>query len=126
MFRISKHRWCVPFLLLVWSALLFFPGLTSGELWRTEGLRGRIAQEALQSGNWLVPTLYGHPLLTKPPGMYVAVALVSWPAGEVTQWSARLPSARALPGSSGSGLPLRCAVCVSAAGSFHTTMLFTA
>src|SRR5208283_1746236 len=35
------------------------------------------------------------PLLTKPPGMYAAIALVSWPFGGVSTWSARLPSALA-------------------------------
>ncbi len=49
----------------------------------------------LQSGNWVVPTLYGQPLFTKPPGMYVAIALCSWPFGEVSEWTARLPSALA-------------------------------
>jgi len=74
---------------------LFFYGLNAGELWRTEGLRAIIAQEMLRSGNWIVPTLYGEPLFTKPPGMYVAIALASWPFGGVTEWTARLPSALA-------------------------------
>ena len=46
----------------------------------------------LHSGNWLVPTLYGEPLLTKPPGTYIAIALVSRPFGGVSERSARLPS----------------------------------
>ncbi len=54
-----------------------------------------IAREMLHTGNWIVPTLYGEPLFTKPPGMYVAIALCSWPLGDVTEWSARLPSALA-------------------------------
>jgi 4-amino-4-deoxy-L-arabinose transferase-like glycosyltransferase len=71
----------------------FFYGLTAGELYRTESLRAIIAAEFLRSGNWIVPTLYGDPLFTKPPGMYAAIALVSWPFGGVTEWTARLPSA---------------------------------
>lgn len=90
---LADHRWLPVALLLSWCGFLFFYGLDSGELYRTESLRAVIAQEALRDGNWTVPTLYGQPLLTKPPGMYVAIALVSWPIGEVTQWSARLPSA---------------------------------
>lgn len=81
-------------LLLAFCALLFFPGL-SGDLYRTEGLRARIAAECFESGNWIVPTLYGQPLFTKPPGMYVAIGLASEPFGAVTDWSARLPSALA-------------------------------
>src|SRR5207253_8432017 len=30
-----------------------------------------------------------------PPGIYVAIALCSWPGGAVTEWTARLPSALA-------------------------------
>src|SRR5262245_39636018 len=82
-------------LVLAWCAVLFFFGITRGELWRTESLRAIIAAEMLDSGNWLVPRLYGQPLFTKPPGMYAAIALVSWPVGEVRAWTARLPSALA-------------------------------
>jgi 4-amino-4-deoxy-L-arabinose transferase-like glycosyltransferase len=88
------QRW-VTLVLLLWCALLFFHGLNSAELYRTESLRAIIAAECLRNGNWIVPTLYSQPLLTKPPGMYIAIALCSWPWGEVTQWSARLPSALA-------------------------------
>src|SRR5439155_6255621 len=80
-------------LLLPWCGFLFFYGLTAGDLYRTESLRAIIAQDFLNSGNWVVPTLYGEPLLTKPPGMYAAVAAVSAPFGGVTDWSARLVSA---------------------------------
>src|SRR5216683_4482006 len=72
---------------------LFFYGLTEGEFYRTESLRAIVAAEFLRSGNWVVPTLYGEPLFTKPPGMYAAIALVSLPAGGVFEWTARLPSA---------------------------------
>src|SRR5687768_11055221 len=84
-----------PVLLAAWCGLLFFYGITQGDLWRTEGLRAIIAAEFLRSGNWVVPTLYGEPLFTKPPGTYAAIALVSAPFGGVTTWSARLPSALA-------------------------------
>jgi 4-amino-4-deoxy-L-arabinose transferase-like glycosyltransferase len=73
--------------------LLFFYGLNAGELYRTETLRAIIAAEFLRSGNWIVPTLYGEPLFTKPPGMYAAIALFSLPLGGVSEWTARLPSA---------------------------------
>jgi 4-amino-4-deoxy-L-arabinose transferase-like glycosyltransferase len=81
--------------LLVYCAFLFVYGLNSGALYRTEGLRAIVAAEMLRSGDWLVPRLYGEPLLTKPPGHYAAIALVSWPCGEVREWTARLPSALA-------------------------------
>jgi 4-amino-4-deoxy-L-arabinose transferase-like glycosyltransferase len=82
-------------LLVALCAFLFFYGLTAGDLYRTENLRAVIAADFLRSGNWVVPKLYGEPLFTKPPGMYAAIALVSWPLGGVSTWTARLPSALA-------------------------------
>jgi 4-amino-4-deoxy-L-arabinose transferase-like glycosyltransferase len=89
------RRWAAPLFLLPWCGFLFFYGLNGGELYRTEALRAIIAQDFLNSGDWVVPRLYGEPLLTKPPGMYAAIAALSWPLGGVTDWSARLPSALA-------------------------------
>src|SRR5205823_4542867 len=93
--RPADHPWLCVLLLLGLCGFLFFYGLTAGELYRTEGLRAIIAAEFLRSGNWVVPTLYGEPLFTKPPGMYAAIAVLSWPAGGVCEWTARLPSALA-------------------------------
>lgn len=93
--QIVRSRAFCAAALSLWCGFLFFYGLNAGELWRTEGLRAIIAQEMLRSGNWIVPMLYGEPLFTKPPGMYAAIALVSWPFGGVTEWTARLPSALA-------------------------------
>src|SRR5215468_6599312 len=82
-------------LLSLLCLVLFFYGLSAGELYRTENLRAIVAAEFLRSGDWIVPRLYGEPLFTKPPGMYAAIALCSWPFGGVTEWTARLPSAAA-------------------------------
>lgn len=82
-------------LLAVWCGILFFHGINAGDLWRAEGLRALVAADCLQNGDWIVPRLYGQPLLTKPPAMYLAIALASWPFGEVREWTARLPSALA-------------------------------
>jgi 4-amino-4-deoxy-L-arabinose transferase-like glycosyltransferase len=79
--------------LFLWCGGLFFYGLNTGELYRTESLRAILAQEFLRSGNWIVPTLYGEPIFTKPPGMYSAIALFSWPFETVSECTARLPSA---------------------------------
>jgi 4-amino-4-deoxy-L-arabinose transferase-like glycosyltransferase len=93
--RLEESIWLAPGILLIVCALLFFYGLNAGELYRNESLRAIIAAEFLRSGNWIVPMLYGEPLYTKPPGMYAAIALVSWPFGAVHEWTARLPSALA-------------------------------
>lgn len=78
-------------LLVGWCLLLALPGIASGTLWRTEGLRARVAAEML-AGQPLIPTLYGEPFFTKPPGHYWAIALCSLPLGRVCEVSARLPS----------------------------------
>jgi 4-amino-4-deoxy-L-arabinose transferase-like glycosyltransferase len=89
----AARSWSAVAVLLAWCGFLFFYGLNTGEFYRTESLRAIIAAEFLRSGNWIVPMLYDEPLLTKPPGMYAAIALASWPFGGVCEWTARLPSA---------------------------------
>ena len=91
----EPSRWFCRLFLACWCGFLFFYGLSSSQLWKTESLRAIIAAEYLRSGNWIVPTLYGDPLFTKPPGMYAAIALCSVLLGQVTEWSARMPSALA-------------------------------
>lgn len=93
--RRSWHTLAVVLLLLALCGGLFFYGLNAGELYQTEGLRALLAAEMLRGGDWIVPRLYGQPLLTKPPGMYWAIALTSWPHGSVSVVTARLPSALA-------------------------------
>jgi 4-amino-4-deoxy-L-arabinose transferase-like glycosyltransferase len=90
-----ERRFPIVGILALFCGLLFFYRLGAGEFYRTESLRAILAAEVLRTGNWVVPTLYGEPLLTKPPGMYVAIALASWPVGHVTEWTARFPSALA-------------------------------
>ncbi len=59
---------------------------------RKESRRARIAQEMVETGNWLIPTLEGKTTLTKPPLYYWSVALLSLKTG-VTEFTARVPSA---------------------------------
>jgi 4-amino-4-deoxy-L-arabinose transferase-like glycosyltransferase len=93
-----RRRLGTVLLLVLLCGVLFFYGINTGELYQTESLRAILAAEFLRSGNWVVPTLYGEPLLTKPPGMYAAIALASWPHGSVTVLTARLPSSLAATG----------------------------
>ena len=92
---LTGRRWPPLLLLAGLCVFLFLYGLDAGELYRTESLRAIVAAEFLRSGDWVVPRLYGEPLLTKPPVAYAAIALASWPFGGVTEWTARLPSAAA-------------------------------
>ncbi|HMP15798.1 MAG TPA: glycosyltransferase family 39 protein [Gemmatales bacterium] len=79
----------------LWAGFVFFYGTHQGELYRTEGLRAILGKEMYQSGDWIVPRLYGEPILTKPPMFYWAIAATGEVFGEVTTWSARFPSALA-------------------------------
>jgi 4-amino-4-deoxy-L-arabinose transferase-like glycosyltransferase len=91
--RACAFRIAEKMALSLYCGFLFFFGINTGCFYRTEALRAIVAREFLRSGNWIVPTLYGEPLLTKPPGHYAAIAFASLPGGQVTEWSARLPSA---------------------------------
>jgi 4-amino-4-deoxy-L-arabinose transferase-like glycosyltransferase len=77
----------------LWCVALFFFGITRGELVRNETLRAILAAEMLHSGDYVVPRLYGEPLLTKPPLHYWLIALASSPVGKVTEGTARVPAA---------------------------------
>ena len=50
-------------------------------------------REMLVSGDWLVPRYGGTLRLTKPPLAYWVTGLLSLPAGDVSEFTARLPSA---------------------------------
>jgi 4-amino-4-deoxy-L-arabinose transferase-like glycosyltransferase len=51
-----------------------------------------LARDMLRHGTWLVPWLGDAPYLNKPPLVAWLIALVSWPAGAVTQTTAVWPS----------------------------------
>lgn len=67
---------------------------------RTEAHRALTGHEILQTGHWLVPTLYGDVYLRKPPGFYWVVA-VSESIFGANGWGWRLPSALASAGMAG-------------------------
>lgn len=54
-----------------------------------------VALSMLESGNWILPVNYGTDIAYKPPFFYWAIAAVSSLFGEVTEFSARFPSALA-------------------------------
>jgi len=66
--------------------------LGSGGLTMTEGHRAIPAWEMMESGEWLVPHLFGQPYLRKPPGMVWAIAASSMVFGQ-TAFAARMVSA---------------------------------
>ncbi|MGH9464827.1 MAG: ArnT family glycosyltransferase, partial [Thermoanaerobaculia bacterium] len=56
------------------------------------------AREMVVDGQWRVPHVNGVPSTDKPPLFFWTIALLSLPAGQVTPWTARLPSALAALG----------------------------
>lgn len=90
---------------LFWSLLwalplgaILFSGLTQPVPIRTEGLRVAIAEHMTHSGNWVVPQLWGDPILTKPPGFYWALSLSQILGGSHSLAVMRLVSVFALLG----------------------------
>ena len=81
------------------AALLFFWNLGGHELWAPdEPYFGEGAREMVVDGRWLVPHVNGVVTTDKPPLFFWTIAVLSLPGGEVTAWTARLPSALAALG----------------------------
>ena len=65
---------------------------------RGEPREALVAQAMIESGNWLLGSGYGGVVPSKPPFMHWFISSFSLIAGEVDEWSARLPSAVAAIG----------------------------
>ncbi len=83
-----------PLALTAFWALLYLWGLALPDIdYQVEALRAVVAQNMMDSGEWIVPYHRGEPYVAKPPLMYWIIALFSWPQGSVSEWTLRLPSA---------------------------------
>ena len=81
--------------------VLYLPALGNRDLWGTvETEYAQVAREALHSTSWgwLVPHFNGGLYNEKPPLYFWLIALASLPVGDVTEFTARLPSALAALG----------------------------
>lgn len=82
--------------LLAFSGALFFINIWAYDLWPSDEPRfGQVAREMMQSGNYVAPHVNGLPYKEKPPMLFWLIALASAPFGDVTELSARAPSALA-------------------------------
>ena len=83
-------------LLLVISTLTIIPylGLTNFHT-KGEPREAIVAVSMLQNDNWILPINYGGDIAYKPPFFHWCIAALSLPAGEVTEFTSRLPSALA-------------------------------
>lgn len=79
-------------LVLLVCALVYLPRLGAGGLTMSEGHRVVPAWEMIDTGEWLVPHMFGQPYLRKPPGMPWAIALSTEVLGR-TELAARMVSA---------------------------------
>lgn len=90
------HHW-----VLLGAAVLFFWWLGGHDLWApdepyfAEGAREMVVDGG---GRWAVPHVNGVVTTDKPPLLFWLIALVSLPLGQVTEWTARLPSVLAALG----------------------------
>lgn len=83
-------------LLVALSSVLFLVNLGGYDLWPPDEPRfAQVAREMLQSGDFLAPRINGLPYTEKPPMLFWLTALCSLPAGDVTEFTARLPLALA-------------------------------
>lgn len=82
------------FLLLGMCLFLFFFRIGGRDLWNPDEPRyAQVAREMLETGDWIVPHLNEDVYKEKPPLYFWLVVLVSKPFGDVSETTARLPSA---------------------------------
>ncbi|HHT9152485.1 MAG TPA: ArnT family glycosyltransferase [Candidatus Hypogeohydataceae bacterium YC40] len=80
--------------IITFSSLLYLPFLGEpGFSGTSEFLYATVSKEMLLGGHWVVPYFNGEAYYNKPPLFFWVVALLSKVAGEVTEVTARLPSA---------------------------------
>ena len=78
--------------LVILCLYLFLFGINDSDFLNTEAHRAIPAREILESGDWVVTRIAEKIYMTKPPLFFWLIAFNSWPAGEVSHWSARLPT----------------------------------
>jgi 4-amino-4-deoxy-L-arabinose transferase-like glycosyltransferase len=65
----------------------------SYDLWAPDEPRyAQVAREMIDSGNWFTPFVNGEPYMEKPPVFFWTIAAASWPFGDVSAVTARVPS----------------------------------
>jgi 4-amino-4-deoxy-L-arabinose transferase-like glycosyltransferase len=81
-------------LLLLLSAILFFPGLGARDFWApVEPRYAEIARVMFAKGEWIVPTLNGDLYTDKPILYFWMILTAAKIAGAVNEWTVRLPVA---------------------------------
>jgi len=79
--------------LLLVAATIFAINLGGYDLWPPDEPRyALVAREMIDSGDYMAPRVNGQPYKEKPPLLFWAIAAVSSCTGDVTSFSARIPS----------------------------------
>ena len=90
-----REHWPKLLLLVLLSCAVLLPSLSTTSLWDPdEGRYAVCARTAIDQGHWVIPYYNGHPRVVKPPLMVwlVAASSLALNHGQVTEWTARLPS----------------------------------
>ncbi len=82
-----------PWILLAASLALLVCMLGARSLWGSEGRWAEIAREMVLRRDFFHPTINWAPYFDKPLFTYWAIVAVSWVAGTINEFTARLPSA---------------------------------
>jgi 4-amino-4-deoxy-L-arabinose transferase-like glycosyltransferase len=94
---LGTRAWLWVVIPALW-AVTYLPNLGTRPLRLEEGRRAAPARAMLDTGDYIVPMLYGRPYVNKPPGFFWVVAGTGALRGDVDEWAARLPSALAVLG----------------------------
>ncbi|MBI4168651.1 MAG: glycosyltransferase family 39 protein [Acidobacteria bacterium] len=87
-----SNRGCL-LLVLPLALLLFTPNLGGRDLWAPDEPRaGEVTREILTTGSWAVLHNNGRPYIEKPPLYFWLGAVLSLPAGRVSELTVRLPA----------------------------------
>jgi 4-amino-4-deoxy-L-arabinose transferase-like glycosyltransferase len=89
--RPHRRRWALAGVLVLAAVLLIIPA-GRRPVWSSDEARFMVlAQDILDHGRWLVPELRDRPYMNKPQMFFWAIALASWPSGQVTEATAAIP-----------------------------------
>jgi 4-amino-4-deoxy-L-arabinose transferase-like glycosyltransferase len=90
------HKRYALYCIILVSVLLTLPWLDRPFHTRGEPREALVAQSMLMTNNWISPPAYNGTVPSKPPFNHWLISLVSLPGGDVTEFTARLPSAMAM------------------------------
>lgn len=89
----SKNKKNDLFLILLLAAVLFISNIWAYDLWSPNEPRfAEIAREMIEEGNWILPHDNGWVYTDKPPLFFWLISFFSLILGEVSSFSARIPS----------------------------------